>query len=109
MTSCSTSVLAILTAVNCADEYFKNIRLTNDLKSKNEQLEKDTQHYVQLWDEAKKNFLQYKEDAKTSIENKQELQRLYDKKRTSTINCLLNLRNLQKGLIILKRLMMILS
>lgn len=76
--SCSMSSLAVLTAVNAADEYFRSVRIVNELKIKNQQLEKDAQHYVQLWDEAKKNFLQYKEDAQSSMEHKEELQRLFN-------------------------------
>ncbi|HZK01690.1 MAG TPA: cell division protein ZapA, partial [Anaerovoracaceae bacterium] len=78
--SCSTSSLAALAAVNCADEYYRAIESINDLKAKNQQLEKDAQHYVQLWDEAKKNFIQYKEDAQAATERKDELQRAYNAK-----------------------------
>lgn len=79
--SCSTSSLASLAAVNCADEYYRSINSINELKAKNQQLEKDAQHYVQLWDEAKKNFIQYKEDAQSAVENRDELQRAYDQKK----------------------------
>jgi cell division protein ZapA len=75
--SCPTSSLAALAAVNCADEYFRTLDNLNDLKAKNQQLEKDAKHYVQLWDEAKRNFLQYKEDAQSAIENSNELQKAY--------------------------------
>ncbi|MBO4991961.1 MAG: hypothetical protein J6E42_07390, partial [Firmicutes bacterium] len=44
------------------------------------QLEKDTAHYVQLWDEAKKSYLQYKEDARTSQEHREQLQKLFNEK-----------------------------
>ena len=53
MPSCSMSSLAVLTAVNSADEYYKAIRVINELKLKNQQLEKDAQHYVQLWEDRK--------------------------------------------------------
>lgn len=76
----STADLAVLSAVNIADEYFSNISATIDLQNKNEQLEKDSQHYVQLWDEAKKSFLQYKEDAQVTIEQKEALQQLFNEK-----------------------------
>ncbi|MDD2215423.1 MAG: cell division protein ZapA, partial [Eubacteriales bacterium] len=82
--SCSLSSLAVLTAVNCADEYYKTVRLVKELESKNAQLEKDSQHYVQLWEEAKKNFLQYKEDAQSAIESKNELQTLFNER---TVEC----------------------
>lgn len=73
--SCSTGMLAMLTAVNTADEYYQVQNSIEELKVKNAQLEKDAQHYVQLWDEAKKNFLQHKEDAQQAIEQKDALQR----------------------------------
>jgi cell division protein ZapA len=73
--SCSTGMLAMLTAVNTADEYYQVIAGIEELKMKNAQLEKDAQHYVQLWDEAKRNFLQHKEDAQQAIEQKDALQR----------------------------------
>ena len=76
----SVSSLAVLAAVNVADDYFSAVERLNDLKLQNEQLEKDSKHYVQLWDEAKKSFLQYKEDAQASIEQKEELQRLFNEK-----------------------------
>ena len=82
--SCSLSSLAVLTAVNCADEYYKTVRLVKELESKNSQLEKDSRHYVQLWEEAKKNFLQYKEDAQSAIESKNELQTLLNER---TVEC----------------------
>ena len=76
----SISSLAVLSAVNVADDYFTAVERLNDLKLQNEQLEKDSKHYVQLWDEAKKSFLQYKEDAQASIEQKEELQRLFNER-----------------------------
>lgn len=76
----SVSSLAVLSAVNVADDYFTAVEKLNSLKQQNEQLEKDSKHYVQLWDEAKKSFLQYKEDAQASIEQREELQRLFNEK-----------------------------
>ncbi|MGI6747585.1 MAG: cell division protein ZapA [Anaerovoracaceae bacterium] len=76
----SMSSLAVLSAVNVADDYFTVLERLSVLKSQNEQLEKDSKHYIQLWDEAKKSFLQYKENAQTSIEQKEELQRMFNDK-----------------------------
>ncbi len=76
----SISSLAVLAAVNVADEYFTSMETLSSMKLQNEQLEKDSKHYVQLWDEAKKSFLQYKEDAQASVEQKEELQRLFNEK-----------------------------
>lgn len=76
----STSSLAVLSAVNVADDYFRMLGENQTLKTKNIQLDKDSKHYVELWDDAKKNFLQYKEDAQTSIEHRDQLQRLFNEK-----------------------------
>lgn len=76
----SVSSLAVLSAVNVADDYFTALEKLSSMKLQNEQLEKDSKHYVQLWDEAKKSFLQYKEDAQASIEQKEELQRLFNER-----------------------------
>lgn len=76
----SVSSLAVLTAVNAADEYFGCLERINSLNAQNEQLKKDSEHYVQLWDESKKSYLQYKEDAKTHLEQKEEMQKLFNEK-----------------------------
>lgn len=60
--SCSVSDLAVLSAVNIADETFESKDEVEEVKKLNVQLEKDAQHYVQLWDEAKKTSLQYKDE-----------------------------------------------
>lgn len=64
--------LAILAAVNITDEFFSLRDGYSELATEKEQLEKDKDHYIQLWDEAKKSFLQYKEDAQTALEQKDE-------------------------------------
>lgn len=80
LSGCSMSSLAVLSAVNVADDYFTTLEKLSSMKLQNEQLEKDSKHYVQLWDEAKKSFLQYKEDAQASVEQREELQRLFNEK-----------------------------
>ena len=70
------SALAVLSAVNVADEYFDQVEELERQRTRNSQMEKDTEHYIQLWDEAKKNFVQYKEDAGVILQQKEELQRL---------------------------------
>lgn len=74
------SSLAVLSAVNAADDYFSAVEMVKQLRVKNAQLEKDTQHYVQLWDEAKKNYLQYKQDAQYGLEQKEQLQNAVNEK-----------------------------
>jgi cell division protein ZapA len=72
--SASLSALAVLTAVNIADELFTFKDEASDGEQEKEPLEKDIQHYLQLWEEAKKNFLQYKEDAQAQVEQKDRIQ-----------------------------------
>ena len=65
--------IAVLSAVNISDEYFSAVESAAEIKKINTQLEKDVEHYVRMWEEAKKNFLQYKEDAQTVVKNKDAL------------------------------------
>ncbi|MCL1809275.1 MAG: cell division protein ZapA [Clostridiales bacterium] len=67
------SAIAVLTAVNIADEFFKAAEAASELSKMNTQLEKDVKHYVQMWEEAKRSFLQYKEDAQAVTKKKETL------------------------------------
>lgn len=73
--SCSVTDLAVLSAVNIADESFDSKDEVEELKKMNVQLEKDVQHYVQLWDEAKKNHIQYKEETQGAVQLSEDLRR----------------------------------
>ncbi|MBQ3185448.1 MAG: cell division protein ZapA [Firmicutes bacterium] len=67
------SNIAVLSAVNITSEHFKMLEEMEDLKRMNFQLEKDAQHYVQLWDESKKNYMDYKEETQAIVLQKDEL------------------------------------
>ena len=67
------SNIAVLSAVNIAREYFQVLEEMEELKRMNIQLEKDAQHYVQLWDESKKNYMDYKEETQAIVLQKDEL------------------------------------
>ena len=69
--------LAVLAAINVADEYFSAKEQIAELTAAREQLEKDAQHYLKMWDEAKKSFLQYKESAARTNEEKKEAEEKY--------------------------------
>ena len=58
----STTSLAVLSAVNIADEIFSIRDELEQLRALNSQLEADAQKYVNLWDEAKKNVIQYRNE-----------------------------------------------
>ncbi len=67
------SNIAVLSAVNIASEYFKVLEDMEEVKRMNIQLDKDAQHYVQLWDEAKKNYSEYKEETQQMTVQRDEL------------------------------------
>ena len=62
------SSLAILTAMNICEEYFEATNAVEEMKKNTSKLEADGQHYEQMWDEAKKSFLVYKEDSQAEIQ-----------------------------------------
>ena len=74
------SLLAVLSAVNVADEYFTMADSISELKKSKEQLEKDVEHYVQMWEDAKRSFLQYKEDAQAVSRKKETLKNSLNEK-----------------------------
>lgn len=69
--------LAVLAAINTAEEYFDARQQIEELTASKEQLEKEAQHYLRMWDEAKKSFLQYKESAARTSEEKKEAEERY--------------------------------
>ena len=69
--------LGVLAAINIADELFEAKRKVAELEESKAQLEKDAQHYLMMWDEAKKNFMQYKERAAKNSEEKKEAEERY--------------------------------
>lgn len=84
--NCSISDLAVLAAVNISDEHFEIIESKEALERIRLQLENDSRHYVQLWEEAKNTFVTYKEDSQNEIKAiKQQKDRaaalLHDKER----------------------------
>jgi chromosome segregation ATPase len=91
------SSVAVLTAVNVVDEYFRQEDAMLQLRQQNQQLEKDAQHYVHLWDEVKKSFAQYKEDMASSIEQKEEAQREYREKEAEITSLREELAELKKS------------
>ena len=69
--------LAVLAAINIADEYFSAKEQIAELTAAKEQMERDAQHYLKMWDEAKKSFMQYKESAARTNEEKKEAEERY--------------------------------
>ena len=76
----SNTGVAVLAAVNIADEYFGRERDIDELKEKNDQLVSDTQRYALLWEEAKQSLAQYKEEmAGSRAQQEENLRTLTDK------------------------------
>lgn len=76
----SISTISVLSAVNIADDFYSMQQDIKELREQNSELEKDTEHYIRLWDEAKKSFLQYKDEAQSIVEQKEEMQRVLKEK-----------------------------
>ena len=74
----------ILAAINIADDYFQNKSDVSGLKSKVDQLERDCDNYLRMWEEAKKNFAQYKESTSKYSE---EIASLNDKVKDLEAKC----------------------
>lgn len=69
--------LAVLAAVNIADELFEAGERIAELENSKEQMEKEAQHYLKMWDEAKKSFMQYKEEAAKAADECKESEEKY--------------------------------
>lgn len=53
--------IAILSSINIAEEYFEALEQVENLKVTKVQLENDSKYYLKMWEEAKKNFIHYKD------------------------------------------------
>lgn len=73
----SATALAVLSAVNIADEYFSVMDRVNESKITNEQMEGDIHRYEQLWEEAKKSLTEHKEESRRIYEEKEALSERY--------------------------------
>jgi cell division protein ZapA len=93
----SLSSVAVLSAVNVVDEFFRQEDAMLQLRQQNQQLEKDAQHYVHLWDEVKRSFTQYKEEMASSIGQKEEAQREYQEKEKEIERLREELAELKRG------------
>jgi len=66
--------LSMLAAINIAEQLFEERDEKVEDGREKEQLRKDIAHFQQLWDEAKRSHLQYKDDSKVLQEQKDALQ-----------------------------------
>jgi len=70
----SVAKLSMLAAINIAEQLYTERQMHIDGIREKDELRKDVSHYQQLWEEAKRNHLQYKEDAKIIQEQKEAVQ-----------------------------------
>jgi cell division protein ZapA len=66
--------VAVLAALNAADDYYSYMSKHDESDKEKEQMQKDIEHYTQMWEEAKKNFLQYKTETQSALNKKDKLQ-----------------------------------
>ena len=76
----SVSKLAMLAAINITEELFTERDAQGESEREKEQQKKDIAHFQQLWEEAKRSHLQYKDDAKTIQSQKDTLQEKFTAK-----------------------------
>lgn len=57
----ATGNIAILSAINIAEEYFEVLAQMENLRTSKTQLENDSKYYMKLWEDSKTTDLQYKE------------------------------------------------
>jgi cell division protein ZapA (FtsZ GTPase activity inhibitor) len=93
------SSIAVLAAINITGDYFSLRSGQSELDQEKEQLQKDIAHYMQLWEEAKKNFLQYKEDAQGSLDQRDRLQEKLNEKAIENDSLLRSLEDKDKRIL----------
>jgi len=64
--------IGILSAINIAEEYFDALAQMETLRTAKTQLENDSKYYLKMWEDAKSNFIQYKESLADLKNQKQE-------------------------------------
>ncbi len=57
------SSVAVLSCMQVTDEYFALLEKVEALERQREQDEQEKQHYIQLWEEAKNSFVEFKRDS----------------------------------------------
>ena len=64
--------ISILSAINIAEEYFEALHEVELLRTAKQQMENDSKYYLKMWEDAKKNFAQYKDNMTEMKNQKQE-------------------------------------
>lgn len=64
--------MGILCAVNIAEEYFDTLNKVEEAKAAKAKLENDSKYYLKMWEDAKKNYISYKENVTTISDKRKE-------------------------------------
>jgi len=89
----SVARLTVLAAINIAEELFNERDTKVESEREKEQLRKDIVHFQQLWEEAKRSHLQYKEDSKALQEQKDAVQEKLNTRAIEVENLIRNAEN----------------
>ncbi|MDR1778589.1 MAG: cell division protein ZapA [Clostridiales Family XIII bacterium] len=82
------SEVATLACLNIADEYHVFMDEHEDSGKEKIKMQKEIAHYTQLWEDAKKNFLQYKDETSAALAQKDKLQQKLNEKSIENDNLL---------------------
>ena len=93
--------LSMLAAINIAEQLFEEHDAQVEGDREKDELRKDISHFQQLWEEAKRSHLQYKDDAKALHDQKDSLQ---EKLNTKTIEVDNLIRNAEERNKVMKQL-----
>ncbi len=80
------SLVPVLASVNFADDYLSAMERFEYLEVNNQKNQDEINHYVELWEEAKENHINYQEDLKKLKEEKELLQKSLDEKEQELYN-----------------------
>ena len=64
--------IGILSAINIAEEYFDALAQMEVLRTAKTRLENDSKYYLKMWEDAKSNFIQYKDNLAELKQQRQE-------------------------------------
>jgi len=82
----SVARLSMLAAINITEQLFEARDILNAGDREKDELKKEITHFQQLWEEAKRSHLQYKDDAKELHDQKDSLQEKLNAKAVETDN-----------------------
>ena len=92
----SVARLSMLAAINIAEQLFEGRDILAAGEREKDELRKEITHFQQLWEEAKRSHLQYKDDAKELHDQKDKLQEKLNAKMIEADNLIRNAEEREK-------------